>query len=549
MCACIQPTQFPHLPTHTKQLPEVSVDALEVAWPTDADDPADSSGCPTWAELAPTASHKGINSIKKAGGGSSSSSGGCTLPLPVITLAYHDARARPPEAYVAGNVSAPWPLQVGGEVDSWLKEEEQGQNLQRLRDFFDALRSVAFAFAVRSHGWGGGSLQKERETCILVRRRGFGAGGGRVLAWMGVSPDAFLSAWPDLRLTQSHTHPHFPFRPPAQWSLSFLYDLSVGGQFIVSMRHRPLRRCAPLELTDQYIVLCLLIGALALIYEVCGELPQKHKRGRSPPPPLFTDPHQSTHINPHTRTAPPHQVRPRQVSHIPAPVRAPPAHPSNSGCSCALPRILPPPRNLPPARRRRRRPPSPSFAPALPRDDARRQGPGGGGGQRRRRRRWAHGRAARGGGRDGGGGALLRGGPRRGRRGGVGGADVVGQDGDPERVDAGGHGGVRLRAGLRGAGRPRAGRPDGGRRPARAGWAGVAAAVARADSVPGVRPPLLHAGPDDPPRRPAHRPVRGRDRAHVRRLLPAGHHPLRGPHRVLRLAPQDGRHALLRGGA
>lgn len=42
----------------------------------------------------------------------------------------------------------------------------------------------------------------------------------------------------------------------------------MGGQFTVSMRHRPLRRCTPLELADQYIVLCILIGVLAFVYEL-----------------------------------------------------------------------------------------------------------------------------------------------------------------------------------------------------------------------------------------------------------------------------------------
>lgn len=54
-----------------------------------------------------------------------------------------------------------------------------------------------------------------------------------------------------------------------QWALSFLYDLSVGGQFAVSVAYKPQSRCAALQMTDRYIIMCLLIGTVAFIYQVC----------------------------------------------------------------------------------------------------------------------------------------------------------------------------------------------------------------------------------------------------------------------------------------
>ncbi len=136
---------------HT-QLPEVSVDALEVAWPN-------TPACPSWAELTDRAT---------SSSSSNSSNDGCPLPLPTITLSFH-ASDTPDAVYVASNASSPWPLQVGGQVDGWLEQEGRGDNLQELRDFFDALRSVTFDFAVRSRGWGGDGLHADTETCILVR--------------------------------------------------------------------------------------------------------------------------------------------------------------------------------------------------------------------------------------------------------------------------------------------------------------------------------------------------------------------------------------------
>ena len=84
---------------------------------------------------------------------------------------------------------------------------------------------------------------------------------------------------------RSVAHTRARLSPIPQWSLSFLYDLSVGGQFTVSMRHRPLRRCTPLELADQYIVLCILIGVLAFVYEV-SYLSIHQPASRSIHPPL-----------------------------------------------------------------------------------------------------------------------------------------------------------------------------------------------------------------------------------------------------------------------
>ena len=95
--------------------------------------------------------------------------GACALPLPRITLAFH-APGSPDQVYVAGNASAPWPLQVGGRVERWLRQEDEGSNFQALRDFFDGLRSVRFDFVVRSQGWGTGPLDRYREVCIVVRR-------------------------------------------------------------------------------------------------------------------------------------------------------------------------------------------------------------------------------------------------------------------------------------------------------------------------------------------------------------------------------------------
>lgn len=83
------------------------------------------------------------------------------------------------------------------------------------------------------------------------------------MGWNGCGTIEADAAHPYIFLTHISPISHI-----LQWSLSFLYDLSVGGSFTVSMRHRLLRRCAPLELTDQYIVLCILIGVLAFIYEV-----------------------------------------------------------------------------------------------------------------------------------------------------------------------------------------------------------------------------------------------------------------------------------------
>ncbi len=137
------------------------------------------------------------------------------IPLPRIALEYHDPH-RANEVFVMHDASTPWPLQVGGPVQQWLNGSNGG--LPEMRAFLDDLRAVAFDFHVQSTGWGWG-VDRNRPVCVV-------------------------------------------------WNLGFLYDLSVGGQFVVTMDYTPIARCSPLRLRDRYVIMCLLIGTLSLIYQV-----------------------------------------------------------------------------------------------------------------------------------------------------------------------------------------------------------------------------------------------------------------------------------------
>jgi hypothetical protein len=53
-----------------------------------------------------------------------------------------------------------------------------------------------------------------------------------------------------------------------QWDLVFRYDVRYGGYFRVRMQYKAKSRCSPLRVMDTYIILCLGVGMLALVYQV-----------------------------------------------------------------------------------------------------------------------------------------------------------------------------------------------------------------------------------------------------------------------------------------
>ena len=137
------------------------------------------------------------------------------IRLPQITLSYHNP-TKPPDVFLLPNASAPWPFQVNGTVQQWLEGANGG--LPAMRSFLDDLKMIDFDFRVRSKGWGGG-VDRNREVCVL-------------------------------------------------WSLGFVYDLSVGGQFSVWMEYRPAARCSARGMKDRYAVLCVLIGLVSAVYQL-----------------------------------------------------------------------------------------------------------------------------------------------------------------------------------------------------------------------------------------------------------------------------------------
>ena len=48
----------------------------------------------------------------------------------------------------------------------------------------------------------------------------------------------------------------------------FKYDLSIGGQFLVTITYNPRQHCTPLSFGDRYIIMCTVVGVLAAIYQV-----------------------------------------------------------------------------------------------------------------------------------------------------------------------------------------------------------------------------------------------------------------------------------------